>query len=96
MSVDTQRFAIRVKPGAKGHGVGGTWGDQQALNVWVQEPAIDGRATAAALALLATVLRVRPRQLRVVTGETHRTKLVEVSDPPADLAERLAHWRARR
>ena len=90
---DSLRFEIRVKPGAKGHGVGGTHGVKGPLNVTVQEKAIDGKANDAALRLLATVLRVRPRQLRIVSGHTHRTKLVELTDPNPDTGERLDHWR---
>lgn len=93
---DSFRFEIRVKPGAKGHGVGGTHGPDGPLNVMVQAKAVDGAANRAALDLLATVLRVRPRQLRIVSGETHRTKLVEVLDPPADVGRRLEHWRNRK
>lgn len=89
------RFAIRVKPGSRRDAVGGTWGDGEALNVSVRQKAVDGRANAAALALLARVLGVRRRQLRVVSGATHRTKVVEVDDPPDDLDQRLAHWRGR-
>ena len=90
------RFEIRVKPGAKGHGVGGTWGDDGPLNVMVQEKAVDGEANDAALRLLATVLKVRPRQLSIVAGHTHRTKLVELTDPPAETGDRLRHWRAKK
>lgn len=92
----TARFAIRVKPGSRGDGVGGTWGEEEALNVSVRAKAIDGKANAAALELLATVLGVRKRQLRVVSGATHRTKVVEVEDPPDDLDQRLTHWKRRR
>jgi uncharacterized protein YggU (UPF0235/DUF167 family) len=34
------------------------------------------------------------RSLRLVTGERARVKIVEVSDPPASLAERVADLRA--
>ncbi len=92
----TNRFTVRVKPGAQGEGVGGTWGEDRALNVWVRAKAVDGAANAAAIQLLATVLRVRKRQLSVVAGATHRTKVIEVDDPPADLEARLDRWRNRR
>lgn len=90
---DSLRFEIRVKPGAKGHGVGGTHGDDGPLNVSVQQKAVDGAANKGVVRLLATVLQVRPRQLRIVSGHTHRTKLVELTDPPAGTAERLDFWR---
>jgi uncharacterized protein YggU (UPF0235/DUF167 family) len=84
-----------VKPGAKGEGVGGTWGTDGPLNVTVRARAIDGGANRQALRLLATVFGVRPRQLSIVKGAKDRTKVVEVVDPPADFDERLARWRAR-
>jgi len=87
------RFEIRVKPGAKGDGVGGTHGEGGPLNVTVQQRAVDGAANKAALELLATVLKVRPRQLDIVSGHTHRTKLIELTDPPDGVAARLDHWR---
>jgi uncharacterized protein YggU (UPF0235/DUF167 family) len=95
MAQATTRFSIRVKPGARSDGVGGTWGEAGTLEVSVRAKAIDGRANAAVLELLATVLKLRKRQLRIVVGATHRTKVVEVTDPPADLEQRLERWRAR-
>jgi len=53
---------------------------------------VDGRATEAALVALAAALGTRRRSLRLVSGERTRVKVIEVSDPPADLAERLAGW----
>lgn len=90
---DPLRFEIRVKPGAKSDSVGGTHGDGGPLNVTVQQRAVDGAANNAALELLATVLKVRPRQLEIVAGRTHRTKLIELTDPPDGVAGRLDRWR---
>lgn len=87
------RITIRVRPGASRTYVGGSRaesGDQQVLGVWVQQRAVDGKATEAALSALADALGLRRRSLRLVAGERARVKIVEVSDPPADLAERLA------
>jgi uncharacterized protein (TIGR00251 family) len=84
---------IRVRPGASRTAVGGTYGEPPALVVAVTAPAVDGRATDAALAALAAALGVRPRQVSLRSGATSRTKLVEVADPPPDLVERLVALR---
>lgn len=51
-----------------------------ALVVRVAAPAVDGRATEAALSALASALGVRRRDVALVTGATSRTKIVEVPD----------------
>lgn len=85
-------MTIRVKPGASRTGVGGTYGD--ALVIAVQERAVDGRATDAALAALAEALGVRRRDVRLVTGGTSRTKVVEVIGP-GDTGDHLVQLRSR-
>lgn len=87
------RITIRVQPGASRTRVGGTWADGgsgQVLCLWVQQRAVDGKATEAALRALAAALGVPRRTLRLVAGERARVKIVEVGDPPAGLAERVA------
>ena len=82
------RFSIRVRPGAGRTAVGGA--HDGALVVRVGAPAVDGRATAAALAAVAGALGVRTSAVRLVTGATSRTKVVEVDGAdPARLAELL-------
>lgn len=59
--------------------MGGRYGDD-ALVVAVQAPAVDGRATAAALKALADALGCVPRDVSLVSGATSRTKAVEIPD----------------
>ena len=82
------RVAIRVKPGSPRERVGGTYGD--ALVVAVTPPAVDGRATEAALRAVATAFGVRRADVALVTGATSRDKVVDVA---GDHAERLAELR---
>src|SRR4051812_34757555 len=83
------RFSIRVRPGAGGTTVGGA--HDGALVVRVPAPAVDGRATEAALTAVAESLGVRRSAVRLVTGATSRTKVVEVEDgDPGRLAELLS------
>ncbi|MEU7869676.1 DUF167 domain-containing protein [Dactylosporangium sp. NPDC049140] len=85
-------IAIRVRPGASRTAVGGghpgPYGP--AVVVAVGARPVDGQATAAALKALAAAIGVRPSSLRLKAGAASRDKLVELADPPADLADRVA------
>jgi uncharacterized protein YggU (UPF0235/DUF167 family) len=94
--VSTFRAAIHVSPGARSDAVGGRAGaagddHAAALAIRVRARPVDGAATAAAQKVLARALSLRTSQVRVVRGSHSRHKLVEISDPPADLA---AQWEA--
>jgi len=84
-------IAIRVKPGssrarvAGGHD--GPYG--RALVVAVTAPAVDGRATDAALRAVAEALGLRRSAVTLRAGATSRDKLLTVDDPPTDLDARL-------
>jgi uncharacterized protein YggU (UPF0235/DUF167 family) len=89
------RVTLRVKPGASGTRVGGD--HDGALVVRVGARAVDGAATEAALRALADALDVRRSQVRLVTGATSRTKIVDVEVPGQDdaaLTGRLAALRS--
>ncbi len=83
------RLAIRVRPGAARAKVGGSYGDAGALVVAVTERAVDGKATAAALAALARALGLPRAAVTLVTGAVSRDKVVRVADPPEDFAARI-------
>jgi len=89
------RLSIRVHPGAsraKVAALPAEPGQDLVLGVWVTQRAVDGKATEAALAAVADAIGVRKRTVRLVTGARSRTKVVEVREPPDDLAARLARW----
>ncbi|HEX6196210.1 MAG TPA: DUF167 domain-containing protein [Jiangellaceae bacterium] len=85
--MESTRVTIRVKPGAARTRVGGSYGD--ALVVAVQARAVDGKATEAALTALAEAMHLRRRDVRLVTGATSRTKVVELPGGK-EVSERLA------
>jgi uncharacterized protein YggU (UPF0235/DUF167 family) len=87
----TAVVAIRVKPAASREGVRGCHQGPYgpALVVAVNAPAVDGRATEAAVRAVAKALRLRPADVSVKLGATSRDKLLNVVDPPADLADRV-------
>ena len=82
------RVTVRVRPRSSRREVGGNHGG--ALVVRVREPAVDGRATAAALDALAEAFGVPRRSVRLVTGASSRQKVVEVTGDEAGLARDLA------
>ena len=67
-----------MHPGAKVAAVGGS--HDGALVVRVRQRAVEGKATQAALKALAQALGVDARDVRLVTGATSRTKVVEIDD----------------
>jgi uncharacterized protein (TIGR00251 family) len=81
------RITIRVRPGSARQSVGGS--HDGALVVRVSAPAVDGRATAAALSAIAAAFGVRPHAVRLVTGATSRTKIVEVDGGDPAVLDRL-------
>lgn len=82
------RFAVRVQPRASRSEVAGVHGD--ALKVRLAAPPVDGAANEALVELLADVLGVRTGAVRIVSGRTGRTKIVEVDGVDAAAVRRLA------
>jgi uncharacterized protein YggU (UPF0235/DUF167 family) len=81
------RLSIRVRPGSSRASVGGE--HDGALVVRVTERAVDGRATQAALHAVATAIGVHRRSVRLVSGPTSRTKVVEVDGAEQGTLDRL-------
>ena len=88
------RVVIRVRPGSSRTRVGGVHGE--ALVVRVQERAVDGKATEAALRALAAALGVSRREIRLVSGPTSREKVVAVDADAARLEPILDRLRDAR
>jgi uncharacterized protein YggU (UPF0235/DUF167 family) len=86
------RLAVRVRPGSSRTRVGGRYGDapDAPLLVAVSARAVEGAATDAVLRAVADALGVRPRQVTLLRGATTRDKLLQIADPPPDLAARIA------
>jgi uncharacterized protein len=81
------RITIRVRPGASHPGVGGE--HDGALVVRVSARAVDGQATAAALAAVAAAFGVRGHAVTLVAGKASRTKIVEVAGADPAVLGRL-------
>jgi uncharacterized protein YggU (UPF0235/DUF167 family) len=81
------RITIWVRPGSARPGVGGE--HDGALVVRVSARAVDGKATAAALASVAAAFGVRQHAVTLVSGATSRMKVVEVAGAGKPALERL-------
>jgi uncharacterized protein len=82
------RFAVRVQPRSSRPGIDGVHGE--ALRVRVGAAPVDGAANEAVVALLAEALGVPRRSVRIVRGDTARSKLVEVLGASPEQATTLA------
>jgi uncharacterized protein (TIGR00251 family) len=87
------RFEVRVQPRASKTELAGRHGG--ALKVRVAAPPVDDAANRALVEFLAECLGVARRTVRIVAGETSRTKVVEVDgitpEQVASLRERALH-----
>lgn len=82
------RFTVRVQPRASRAAIDGLHGD--ALKLRVSAPPVEGAANEAVVALLADALDVPRRAVRIVAGESSRSKVVEVDGVDAARVRALA------
>ena len=87
------QFAIRVQPRASANEVTGIHGD--ALKVRVTAAPTDGSANAAVVQLIADLLDVPRRAVRIVSGATSRAKVIAVEGVTPSRVQQLASGRAR-
>ena len=81
------RVTVRVRPGSSQPGVGGE--HDGALVVRVSARAVDGAATAAAMAAVAAAFGVRPAAVTLVSGAASRTKILDVVGGDRAVLDRL-------
>jgi uncharacterized protein (TIGR00251 family) len=83
---------VRVQPGARRTGLAGTWNGL--LKLAVAAPPEDGRANAAACALVAELFGLRPSAVALVRGHSSRSKVFRLDLAPGAAGARLARLRA--
>lgn len=81
------RFRVRVQPRASRTEVAGPHGD--GVRIRLAAPPVDGAANAELLGFLARELSVPSSAVRIVRGETSRSKLVEVRGTTPERVRRL-------
>ena len=80
-------LVLHIQPGAKKTEVSGLYGD--ALKIRLAAPPVDGQANQALIAYLSGKLGVAKSTLSLKSGQSSRRKIIEVSDPPANIASLL-------
>lgn len=70
------RFSVRVQPRASRDEVSGVYGD--ALKIRLAAPPVDGAANDALVNFLAALFAVPRRAVRILAGESSRSKLIEI------------------
>ncbi|EFV11744.1 DUF167 domain-containing protein [Segniliparus rugosus] len=79
MSSERRIVTVTVKPGSR-RGPSVEAAEDGSLTVCVREPAVEGRATAAAAVVLAKHLGVAKSRVALVSGATSRVKRFAVFD----------------
>ncbi|MCL1860931.1 MAG: DUF167 domain-containing protein [Proteobacteria bacterium] len=81
-------LSLHVQPGAKRTGFAGFHGG--AVKLRLSAPPVDGKANAALCAFLADICGAPKSDIRLLSGETSRTKRVRIAPAP----NRLSRLRA--
>ena len=79
------RFAVRVQPRAARNEIAGPYGE--ALRIRLTAPPVDGAANESLVNFLADTFAVSRRAVKIVAGESSRSKIVEIEG----ITERAVH-----
>jgi len=79
------RFAVRVQPRASSNEIAGVHGD--AVKIRLTAPPVDGAANEELVAFLSKVFVVARKSVRILAGESSRSKIVEIEG----ITERAVH-----
>ncbi len=71
------KISVRIKPNSR-HREEVVKNDDDTLTVYIKAPAIEGRANAAAIKLLAKHFKVAPSKVKLVRGATSKYKIFEI------------------
>ena len=81
-------LSLHIQPGAKKTEIAGLHGE--ALKIRLAAPPVDGKANAALIAFLAKTCGVPKSAVKLVSGETSRTKRVRLTGVDVAKVEALA------
>jgi uncharacterized protein len=81
------RITVKVHPRAKRTGVAGRYGDAWKLDL--AAPPVDGKANEECVRFFAELASTARGRVRIVTGLTSRTKVIDIEGVAQDQLERL-------
>ena len=71
------KISVRIKPNSR-HREEVVKNDDDTLTVYIKAPAVEGRANAAAIKILAKHFKVAPSKVKLVRGATSKYKIFEI------------------
>ena len=71
------KISVYIKPNSR-HREEVVKNDDDTLTVYIKAPAIEGRANAVAIKLLAKYFKVAPSKVKLVRGATSKYKIFEI------------------
>jgi uncharacterized protein (TIGR00251 family) len=89
------RLAVRLTPRASRNGVDGVVLDadgRSALQLRLSAPPVEGAANKALIAFVAEALSLRKAQVEIVSGQTARQKILQLSGDAETILARLEAW----
>lgn len=84
-------LSLRVQPGAKRSSFDGLWNGTH-IKVALQAPAVDGKANEALINFLSENLKIKKKNIFIVTGQTSRCKVVFIEVENTDERMKLDRW----
>ena len=84
-------LSVRVQPAAKRSAFDGVWNDTH-IKIALQAPAIDGKANDALIDFLSENLKIKKKQIFIVTGQTSRCKVILIEMKDINERNELEKW----
>ena len=88
---DGVSLRLHIQPGAKTTGVAGVHGE--ALKIRLAAPPVDGKANACLIAFLADQFRLPKSSIKLLSGNSSRSKRLHVSGVDAAVARQILVFR---
>ncbi|MFC4351900.1 DUF167 domain-containing protein [Fodinicurvata halophila] len=92
------RLRVRLTPRASRNMLEGVVRDAEGralLQLRLKAPPVEGAANTALIAFLATELKLRKRDIDLVSGTKSRVKILQLNGDPSELVRRLERWIAQ-